>query len=292
MLKIQAPAKVNLVLKVLGRRADGFHDLFMVMERLSLYDDIALEQIASGIELRVNADFSDDGMLMEKNLAWRAAKKFIETTGEDKGVRIHLDKKIPIAAGLGGGSSDAAAVLKGLNIMWNKGLNSDELAHMGAALGADVPFFCYNGTCIAEGIGDRISAVSKLPKLYFLLINPGFSVSTPWVYIEFDKISEYPVNNRGLGLTQQNKGVSFRPFFECFEDVVSSLENDLEKVTAGAYQEVFEIKKFLDNYGANGSLMSGSGPTVFGVFKDAPTRDEAIKSIPKNNWKAFAAENI
>jgi len=95
-----------------------------------------------------------------------------------------------------------------------------------------------------------------------------------------------------LGLTQQNKGVSFRPLFECFEDVVSSLENDLEKVTAGAYQEVFEIKKFLDNYGANGSLMSGSGPTVFGVFKDAPTRDEAIKSIPKNNWKAFAAENI
>ncbi len=313
-IKIFAPAKVNLVLRVLGRRPNGYHELFMVMEKLSFGDDLILEEAASGIELTQEGD-ADSGMTSERNLAFRAAAAFKEATGERRGVKIHLKKRIPLAAGLGGGSSDAAAVLRGLNELWQKGFSPEELGGMGAKLGGDVPFFCHEGPAVAEGIGDIITAIPRLPNLFILLINPGFAVPTPWVYQEFDRIAEgvpllckegkgevdhnlphptspYKGEGADLKLTVCNKGVSNGRLFETFCGVTSNLENDLERVTIAEYPEIGEIKSFLVSHGASGSLMSGSGPTVFGIFEDEKTRDDALVKIPKKNWKAFPAQNF
>jgi 4-diphosphocytidyl-2-C-methyl-D-erythritol kinase len=294
-LRVVAPAKVNIVLRVLGRRPDGYHDLFMVMEKLSLADEIILEESRSGIELVVEGH-SDAGMQSDKNLAFRAAVAFQRATGESRGVKIRLKKIIPIAAGLGGGSSDAAAVLRGLNSLWRKNLPPERLSGIGSKLGGDVPFFCHDGPAIAEGIGDRITTIEKLPNIFFLLINPGFAVSTPWVYEQYDKLTEGLRSGvsglRSLELTVKGKDVSNGRLFEKFRDVTSKLKNDLERVTIASYPEIGEIKSYLDNHGARGSLMSGSGPTVFGIFEDEKTRDEALIDIPKKNWKAFAAENF
>lgn len=284
--KINAPAKVNLLLRVIGKRPDGYHDLFMVMEKLSLCDEMALCEIPSGIELVLEGDGVDAGMVAEKNLACRAAALFKEASDEKRGVRIHLKKRIPVAAGLGGGSSDAAAVLKGLNQLWQKNWRPERLAALGAKLGADVPFFCYEGPAVAEGTGERITSLPKLPKLLFLLINPGFAVPTPWVYKEFDKTD--------FKLTAQGKGASNTPPYNYkeFRDVAQILENDLEKVTIASYPEIGEIKSYLVSHGARGSLMSGSGPTVFGIFEDEKTRNQALEKITKKNWKVYTAENV
>jgi 4-diphosphocytidyl-2-C-methyl-D-erythritol kinase len=297
-LKINAPAKVNLLLRVLGSRPDGYHELFMVMEKLSLYDEITLSEIPSGIELALEGEGLDAGMAAEKNLACRAAVLFKEAAEEIRGVRVLLKKRIPVAAGLGGGSSDAAAVLRGLNKLWRMNWPTEKLAALGAKLGADVPFFCFDGPAVAEGRGEIITPLNALPKLFFLLINPGFAVSTPWVYKEFDRLwsnQESRVAGYGpLELTAPHKGASNpSPYnYKEFRDVVQNLRNDLEMATIASYPEIGEIKSYLVNQGARGSLMSGSGPTVFGIFEDEKTRNQAINKITKKNWKVYAAENV
>lgn len=277
-LSIKAPAKVNTLLRVLGRRENGYHDLQMVMVPLTMADEIELSSAKSGIELTSDGA-KDEGMVNEKNLVWRAAKLFIENAKIDKGIRIHLNKKIPIAAGLGGGSSDAAAVLIGLNRLWDLNWPVSKLAEIGVKLGADVPFFCHSGPAFVEGIGDEVAPYKTFPNLSFLLINPGFAVPTPWVYKEWD-----------LLLTVRPSDAKNRPLFKALGDVVVSLHNDLEKVTIPAYPEIAEIKKFLVNAGAAGALMSGSGPTVFGVFEEPSVRDRAMSFKMPNSWRAFAAE--
>ncbi len=289
-ITIKAPAKVNLVLRVLGQQPNGYHDLFMIMERLSLADEITLAEIPSGIELEQAGGPADSGMIAENNLAYRAAKAFIKATGEQRGVKIHLNKQIPIAAGLGGGSSDAAAVLKGLNQLWKKYLTPYDLSAIAVKLGADVPFFCFEGPAIAEGVGEKITVLPNLPKLYLILINPGFSVSTPWVYQQYDRL--FLNKTKGLELTANAKDASRRPLFTKYQDVAAGLDNDLEMATVKSYPEILEIKEFLLSKGAAGALMSGSGPTVFGIFNSAAERDKVLDVIPKQNWKAFAAENI
>lgn len=275
---LAAPAKVNLILRVVGRRDDGYHDLEMVMVPLSLADEITLAPIASGIEFYLDGE-GDGGMVGERNLAWRAARLMQEAAGRSDGVEITLRKHIPVAAGLGGGSSDAAAVLKGLSRMWGLGWSPARLADLGKRLGADVPFFCYEGPAFVEGIGDRVEPYRKFPSLLFLLINPGFSVSTPWVYQQWD-----------LQLTPKRSDARVRPLFEVFCDVISSLQNDLERVTIPAHPEVSAIKRFLMDSGAAGALMSGSGPTVFGVFEEDSARERALAATRTKGWRAFAAE--
>ena len=277
-IEIRAPAKVNTLLRVIGRRDDGFHDLEMVMVPLSLADEISLEEIPSGIELSVDGQ-SDAGMCGEKNLAWRAAAIMMDAAGVKGGVRIKLAKRTPVAAGLGGGSSDAAAVLRGLSQMWDLGWNPEKLPGLGKRLGADVPFFCYDGPAFVEGIGDRVAAFDIFPKLSFLLVNPGFAVPTPWVYKQWD-----------LQLTPKGGDARVRPLFKAFRDVISSLHNDLETVTIPAHPEIAEIKKFMIDSGAAGALMSGSGPTVFGVFEDRSVRDEASRRVVSAHWRVFVAE--
>lgn len=278
---ISAPAKVNAVLRVVGRRADGFHDLQMVMVPLTLSDSIEISSIPSGIELDIDGQ-ADEGMRAQGNLAWKAAALMRDAAGHSDGVRIRLTKRIPVAAGLGGGSSDAAAVLRGLSRLWNLGWKPQRLAELGKRLGADVPFFCYDGPAFVEGIGDRVMPYEKFPSLLFLLINPGFSVSTPWVYQQWD-----------LQLTPKGADARVRQLFQDFRDVIASLRNDLEAVTVPAYPEIVQIKKFLIDSGAAGALMSGSGPTVFGIFEGRSERDAALERAKAcSRWRCFAADGM
>ena len=296
---IKAPAKINTYLEVLGLRPDGYHEIAMVMEKIALHDVIMLQEISSGIELVIEGS-SDDGMNAEKNLVWRAAKAFKEITGEKSGVRISLKKMIPIAAGLGGGSSDAASTLLGLNELWKKGLSKEKLAEIGSKLGADVPFFCYDGAAFVEGIGDKVTPLNRtLPKMYILLINPGFAVSTPWVYKQWDNLPKNKDKTLGShvkdeciqGLTVASLDARVPPLFETFRDVTANLKNDLEEVTVSAYPEVGKIKEFLSENRADGVMMSGSGPSVFGLFEDKKSRDLAFSKAKERPWKVFSTEN-
>lgn len=309
-ITLTAPAKINTLLKVMGRRPDGYHDVVMIMERLRLGDEVTIEPAERGIELTIDGT-RDAGMDAEKNLAWRAAEAFRQATGERRGVHIHLVKRIPVAAGLGGGSSDAAATLLGLNQLWRCDWSRQQLARLGAGLGADVPFFCFEGPAIVEGIGDRVTPLPSFPKVYVLLINPGFAVSTAWVYGQWDCL--YQERDR-LGprvkekngerdrklrftnhvlrwLTLERGGVTFPPLLETVHNVASNLVNDLEEVTIPKHPEVLEIKRYLLDAGAQGALMSGSGPTVFGLFEDEDSRDKAAASVRKDSWRVFATEN-
>ncbi|MFA4874106.1 MAG: 4-(cytidine 5'-diphospho)-2-C-methyl-D-erythritol kinase [bacterium] len=275
---IKAPAKVNTILRVVGRRPNGYHDLEMVMVPLTLCDEITLTSIPSGVELSVDGS-ADAGMHGDKNLACRAASAMLEASGRSDGVRIELRKRIPVAAGLGGGSSDAASVLRGLNELWGLGLSPEGLAEIGVTLGADVPFFCHHRPAYVEGIGDRVTPYESFPNLSFLLINPGFAVSTPWVYSQWD-----------LQLTVKLCGARVRPLFQGVSDVLASLHNDLERVTIPAHPEIEVIKGALMGAGAAGALMSGSGPTVFGAFVDIAARDRARERLENRRWRIFAAE--
>ena len=269
-LSVRAPAKINLFLRVTGRRADGYHTLQTRMQKVGLFDLLEVQRGGEGVRLHcVGADLPENA----DNLVHRAASLFLETVAQRRGrtlggVKISLTKNIPIAAGLGGGSSDAAAALKALNSLFEAGLTAGELAAMGLELGADVPFFLADTpAALAVGIGEILTPVAPLSGCFVLLVNPGFSVSTRWVYQTF-------------ALTKEEKATIFKNFREsadpagqpCLsatvEGLPAALENDLETVTITRYPEIGRIKEELLAHGAVAALMSGSGPTVFALFSD------------------------
>ncbi|HID69986.1 MAG TPA: 4-(cytidine 5'-diphospho)-2-C-methyl-D-erythritol kinase [Desulfobacterales bacterium] len=264
-LIVRAPAKVNLNLHILGKRSDGYHDLDTVMQKLDLADILTLRRLEHpGIQLACpDSDLPED----DSNLIWQAAAAYLEKTGLEKecGVSVILEKRIPIAAGLGGGSSDAGAVLTGLNQLFKKRLEENELLSIGAVLGADVPFFIVPYAAVhATGIGDRMTPHDALDKCSLLLVNPGFSVSTAWVYKNFTLTR--PDKDSNLSDSRENESLSggARPLY-----------NDLETVTIVHYPELRDIKRFMNDCGASGTLMSGSGPTVFGVFPDQESNNNS-----------------
>jgi len=259
MLHLRAPAKINLYLKVLGRRWDGYHELATWMQKLELADDITLATSREGITLHCRG--AELGAA-EKNLAYRAALLFFKETGLPGGVAITLVKNIPVAAGLGGGSSDAAAVLTGLNRLYDAGLDERKMMELGLLLGADVPFFVAEcRAAIATGIGEKLQEMDSLQGKRFVLVNPGFPVSTKWVFENFDYAQ--PVN---LALTIEDNAYILRRAFD--GSLPARLFNDLERVTTARYPAVASLKKELAAAGASEALMSGSGPTVFGIFTD------------------------
>ena len=257
-LCLYAPAKINLFLKVLARRPDGYHELETWMQKLALSDRILLTlRDGSGIRLRcTGGDLPED----ETNLAWKAAAFFFTASrhGTQHGLDITLEKNIPVAAGLGGGSSDAGTVLKGLNSLFDNEFSESVLLDIGRKLGADVPFFvAEHDAVLATGIGDRMEPVPSLDQCTFLLVNPGYTVSTRWVYENFT-------------LTKHSKNSTFPGSQKLGSDtfMLTEMTNDLERVTISKYPEIEGIKKKLRAAGAVAALMSGSGPTVFGVFPD------------------------
>ncbi|HKK00694.1 MAG TPA: 4-(cytidine 5'-diphospho)-2-C-methyl-D-erythritol kinase [Desulfuromonadales bacterium] len=250
---VLAPAKINLCLHVLGKRPDGYHDLAMLMQRISLYDRL---EISLGAEPGIRVSCAGVALPPgDENIAAKAARRMLELAASQDGVEIVIDKRIPVAAGLGGGSSDAAAVLLALNEMLGLNLSRQRLQVEGARLGADVPFFVFGADAWATGIGDVLTAVPPLPRLWYVLVNPQLAVSTAWVY-------------QNLRLTTKGVDVKLPRLLGTGEGLVRLLHNDLETVTIGRHPELAELKARLMSLGATGALMSGSGPTVFGLFAD------------------------
>jgi len=270
-LSLKAPAKINLFLKVLGRRPDGYHLLETCMHKVSLYDEIELISCAEGIRLHC---FGGGGIPENRdNLVCRAAELFFQATqgrrcGTDCGVTIGLTKRIPVAAGLGGGSSDAAATLLGLNELFACGCSADELIALGLRLGADVPFFLADApAALATGIGEVLQPVAPLHGYSVLMVNPGFPVSTRWVYQSFSLTKKGNANK----LESLKEGIVEGCALD-FPVLAGSppmvLLNDLETVTVAKYPELARLRDKLLHNGASAALMSGSGPTVFGLFTE------------------------
>jgi len=277
-LTLFAPAKINYLLDVIGKRPDGYHDLRMIMQRVNLCDEVSLTLTNSAaINVICNTKGAPDG---PENIAWKAARTLLDLVESGSGVNIEIVKNIPVAAGLGGGSSDAAAVLMGMNELLKLGLTDQVLMEIGRKLGADVPFFIFRKAALAEGIGEKLSPLSKMPKCWILLVNPGIHVSTAWVY-------------QSLQLTNKQELNTLPEFFESVDHIVAVLSNDLESVAIPAFPVIAEIKAQMMKLGASGSMMSGSGPTVFGIFKDFETAEAARLKVTKTtNWFAAAVETL
>lgn len=258
-----APAKLNIRLKITGRRPDGYHNLVSIMAPVSLYDRIEL-QITSRNLITISCEgFSAPAD--KENLACRAGQAFFAHTGIDHGLSIKLTKNIPVAAGLGGGSSDAACVLKALNQIWSCPLSVRELSELALGLGADVPFFLAEKPCIVRGIGEILEPIEKWPKLWYIIVTPPIRVSTAWVY---GNLNWSPSESIGeLELTKDEYQFIIVTLKKKAFVIGRILDNDLERVTASHFPAIEATKKTLMDSGSDGVLMSGSGPSVFGVFE-------------------------
>lgn len=257
-IKLKALGKINLGLDVLGRRPNGYHDVRMVMQTVYLYDQILLEKTdKEGISLKTNLFYLP---VNENNLAYRAAKMLIDEFTIKEGVHISLEKHIPVAAGMAGGSSNAAAVLYGMNRLFQLGLTDQELMERGVKLGADVPYCIMRGTVLAEGIGEELTPLPAMPKCHVLLAKPPVSVSTQKVYEKLDaqEVTKHPdIDGILLGLQTGD-----------LKKITSSMGNVLENVTITEYPQIERIKDVMKEEGALNAMMSGSGPTVFGIYDD------------------------
>jgi len=277
-ITLTAPAKVNYLLDVIRRRPDGYHDLRMVMQRIGLCDDISITLTeAPEIVVTCGAQGVPDG---PGNIAWKAARAMLDLCDRPtQGAAIAITKRIPVAAGLGGGSSDAASVLMGMNELLDLGLSDQKLMDIGVTLGADVPFFIFKKTALAEGIGERLQAMPDMPRVWVVLVNPGLPVSTAWVY-------------KNLQLTNRGELAKLPQFYGNIEDICAILSNDLESVTIPAFPVITDIKNSLLRLGAAGAMMSGSGPTVFGLFRDQAGAERARDELAVNDWFTAAVETL
>jgi 4-diphosphocytidyl-2-C-methyl-D-erythritol kinase len=265
----RSPAKINLILRVLKKREDGYHELASLMQRINLFDQMRFISRGNGIVMHCPGSGlpTDEG-----NIAVRAAKLFFEKTGWQGGIEITLKKEIPVAAGLGGGSSNAATTLMALNEMTGAALTKDDLMEMGASLGADVPFFIFEKTAWAFGVGDRLRESEKIPGLWYVLVNPGVELSTRRVY-----------ESLKLGLT--NRAIQYNiPRLQTVTRIAGELQNDLEDVSERMCPSIRIIKDRLKANGALGSLMSGSGPTVFGIFRNKTDAEKASRELKKDGF--------
>ena len=268
-MELKALGKINLGLDVLGRRENGYHDVRMVMQTVYLYDQIRMEKTKKpGIELLTNLFYLP---VNENNLAYQAADLLMKEFHVKEGVKITLDKHIPVAAGMAGGSSNAAAVLFGINRMFSLGLSQKELMERGVTLGADVPYCVMRGTVLAEGIGEELSVLPAMPKCTVLIAKPPISVSTKMVYEALDskEIVEHPDIDGILEGLQKGD----------LHKVADSMGNVLEDVTIPMHPVIADIKQVMQDCGAIGAMMSGSGPTVFGLFENRASAREAQKMI-------------
>lgn len=263
-ISLKAYAKINLGLDVLGTLENGYHEVKMVMQSISIFDKVNMTRNDSGkITMKTNLSFLPTG---PDNLVYKAAKLIKDTYGIEDGIDIDLYKFIPVAAGMAGGSTDAAAVLKGMNILFNLKLSEDELKKLGVKLGADIPYCIMGGTALAEGIGEVLTRLPDCPMCYIVVAKPYISVSTKFVYdnLVLDENTVHPNTELIIKSITDNN----------IEGVANELCNVLETVTVKEYPVISDIKKVMIEKGALNSLMSGSGPTVFGIFTDKEKAEE------------------
>ncbi len=257
-LQLRAMGKINLALDVLGRLENGYHEVRMIMQTVQLYDRLTLTvRDDEAIIIHTNLPFLPDN---KNNIAWKAARLMMDTFGLEKGVTVDIEKHIPVAAGMAGGSADAAAVLFGMNRLFKLGQSRKKLMELGVTLGADVPYCLLRGTALSEGIGEILSPLPPLPDCHILIAKPGISVSTRSVYEQIDNcgVKSHPDIDGMIGALKSGD----------LAGVASRMENVLEAVTAVAHPEIEKIKQTMKEWGAVNALMSGSGPTVFGLFDD------------------------
>ena len=273
-MKIRAPAKINLGLRVVGKRSDGYHLLDTIMVPVSLYDEIDVRKVratskkqAGDAPIKITCDHPDVPQ-GEENIVYRAAQLILKKTHRAQPISIHIKKNIPVGAGLGGGSSDAAATLVGLNRLFKLRLSVATLKKMALSLGADVPFFIQARPMRAQGIGEQLRPLRDLPHFWAVIIYPGFPVSTAWVY-----------GNLGRKLTKPIVNTSIAPSLKSFDGFTRPLENDLEGVTLKRYPKIGVLKQKLLHEGALRVLMSGSGSSVFGIFVSKQAAAKAFRRL-------------
>lgn len=280
---IECYAKINLMLQILDKRQDGFHELLSIIQTVSLSDRIVLsKKLSPGISFKSNSVLMPNG---PANLAVRAAEVFFDEIGESGNIEIFLDKRIPVGAGLGGGSSDAAAVLKGLNTLWGEPLERECLLELSARLGSDVPFFIDGGTALARGRGEIIVPLPFIGEMPVLLINPGFPISTAEIY-----------SKHKLHLTSSNNILNILPVLMTGEmtgiELIKHVQNDLQRTVLKLYPVIGDMLEWMDGQGADTVCVSGSGGTVFGLFVDSGMASEVAGRAKKRFPWVFLAHSV
>lgn len=272
-LELNAYAKVNLGLDVLRRREDGYHELRMIMQTVDLYDTLTLEKTENaGISMTCNiAGLPCD----ESNLVCKAAKLMFEEYNLPGGIRMHLEKRIPMAAGMAGGSTDAAAVFNGINELYDLGVSKERLCELGVKVGADVPYCIVGGTALSEGIGEVLTMLPNVPDCVVLIAKPDFDVSTKYVFenLHANSLTYHPDIDAMADAIRAGD----------LDGVVKVMDNVLETVTEARYTEITAIKNVMKGHGAMRAMMSGSGPTVFGLYENASDAEAAAEAIKKQN---------
>lgn len=256
-IEVQGNAKINLTLDILGKRPDGFHEVAMVMQEVGLWDTLYLSRTDGNISLEIECVSGAELEADNTNLAWRAAQLIKDECNVADGVAIKLVKRIPIAAGLAGGSTDAAAVLKGMNDLFDLKLSEEQLCDLGAKLGSDIPFCIMGGTMLSTGRGEILKRLPDCPEIWLVLAKPPIGISTAWAYREYDS---------GYTGTHPDNDAMIDAIARGDRDAVGNLLcNVLEQVSIGAHGEIELYKNMMKENGAYASMMSGSGPTVFGL---------------------------
>ena len=279
-LHLESPAKVNLRLEILKKRGDGYHEIRTIFQKISLYDTLHFSlKRRRGIRIEADQPCLPTG---KRNLVYQAVRSILEKSDYRGGIDVEIEKRIPLGAGLGGGSSNAATTLKALNQLLKINLTKKELMEMGAGIGADVPFFLFEGSAIGSGVGERLRKIT-LPTLWYILINPNFEVSTRWAYQNFILTkTKYHFNLHGL--LKSSRRIS------------GILYNDLEGIVSARYPEIALMKEMLLWAGATEALMTGSGPTVFGLFPGEKKATEAYKQLARKvrgrDWRIVQAHGI
>ncbi|SES94677.1 4-diphosphocytidyl-2-C-methyl-D-erythritol kinase [Natronincola peptidivorans] len=281
-IQLKSRAKINLSLDVLGKRSDGYHEVEMIMQQVNLYDTITLvdRRDRETIEIITDCEYIPKN---NGNIAYKAAALIKETLNIPWGIDIMIEKHIPVAAGLAGGSSNAAAVLVGLNKLWQLKLTTEDLMRLGVKIGADVPFCIMGNAAVAEGIGEKLTAVKGLENIWMVLAKPSISVSTAEVYTQLDlsKIEKRPDTQKLL------KAMELGELYTLSQNMV----NVLETVTEKKYPIIRQLKKKMIEYHAVGSMMSGSGPTVFGIFKTYEKAKAAYRNLKIINKQTYMVQS-
>ena len=281
-MKIKAYAKINISLDIVGKReSDGYHLLKMIMQNIDLYDEISVEKQKEGITISCNKNYVPTD---SRNLAYKAASLFKETYNIEDGVNIYIVKNIPVSAGLAGGSTDAAAVLKLMNKIFEVNVSDEELMDIGLKLGADIPYCINGGTALCEGIGEKITTLQPFKDKILVLVKPSFGVSTKEVYKSFnlDRVRVHP-KTENLIEAMENDNLYY---------VANNMKNLLENVTLRKHNILIKIKEDMNRYGAVGSMMSGSGPSVFAFFDDMLKAQRCYEKMKENYREVFLTRTI
>ncbi len=283
-IRLKARAKINLSLDVLGKREDGYHDVRMVMQTIGIYDRLIITKIPED-EIRIQSNLFYLP-INENNLIYKAAKLLKDEFGFAGGVDVNLNKFIPVAAGMAGGSTDAASTLFGINKIYELGLSQNKLMELGVQIGADVPYCIMRGTALAEGIGEQLSRLKPVPHMWIVVDKPPINISTKLVYEQLDMNDILYHPNVDKMIQAINK--------ESIEEIAANMGNVLERVTIPLYPIIDSIKNDMLSHGAINAMMSGSGPTVFGIFPNERTalNCQAYLKLKKEAKQVYITETF